>query len=305
MLNFLSSLKLFFALCLALASVFVWQTMVSRGQPPYGSWWFAALGALLAANITACALRHRTTASPAFLLIHAGIVIVILSSFASRYLRFEGSMPLRTGAESAFVYSGDSVYKLPFKVRLEEFRLEYYREPRGRLTVTDRDGRREIAAAPGAEIQAGGARIKVLRLLRDFGLPAKGEALDKSPYWHNPAAQLEITAGGKTSRLWFFANFPGMHRSELPFNISYGLAGAEIKNFTSSVLITPDDGHGYKGEVSVNRPLQVKGYTLYQTSYDPADAGYSLLTAARDQGLWGVYVGFAVLLAGILLWQRE
>ncbi|HNW45047.1 MAG TPA: cytochrome c biogenesis protein ResB [Elusimicrobiales bacterium] len=305
MLKLLSSLQLFFSLCLALAAVFVRQTIFSRGQPPYGSWWFAALGVLLAMNITACALRRRKTATPAFLLIHAGIVLVIFSSFASRYARFEGSMPLRSGSESAFVYRGDLVYKLPFKVRLEDFRLEYYREPRGVLTAAGKEERLEIEAVAGAEIQLGGSNIKVLRLLRDFGLTANKEAVDKSPYWHNPAAQLEITTGGRKSRLWFFTNFPGMHREELPFNISYRLDRADIKNFTSSVLITPDDGHGFKGEISVNKPLRVNGYTLYQTSYDPADAGYSLLTAVRDQGLWGVYAGFAVLLAGILLWLKE
>lgn len=96
-----------------------------------------------------------------------------------------------------------------------------------------------------------------------------------------------------------------MHREELPFHIFYALDHAEVKNFTSSVLITPDKAPGFKAEISVNKPLQVNGYTLYQTSYDPADAGYSLLSAARDRGLWAVYTGFAVLLVGIILWLKE
>ena len=305
MLKVLSSLKLFFSLCLALAGVFVYQTIFNAGPSLYGSRWFAALGALLAANIAACSARRAKTASPAFLLIHAGLVLVILAAFASRAFRFEGSMPLRSGSESAFVYSGDSVYKLPFKVRLENFRLEYYREPLGVIMVEDKSGRQEFEAAQGLEIKAGDSRIKVLRLLRDFGLTAKKEVVDKSRYWHNPAAQLEITSGGKKSRLWFFTNFPGMHREELPFQVLYRLDHAEVKNFTSSVLITPDAGSGFTAEISVNKPLKVKGYALYQTSYDPADAGYSLLTAARDRGLWGVYAGFALLLTGILLWLKE
>lgn len=305
MLKALSSLKLFFGLCLALAAVFCWQTLLAPAASPYASWWFSALGALLALNVGACAARRARHASAAYLLIHSGVILVLLGALASRAFRFEGDMPLKVGAESSYVYSGNSVYKLPFTVRLENFRIDYYREPRGLLTIADRDMRREIEAVPGLELEHAGVKIRVLRLLRDFALDPKGQAGDKSPYWHNPAAELELDRGGKKARLWFFAEFPGMHREQLPFSLSYSLANAEVKDFTSSVLITPDGGHAFRGEVSVNRPLRVAGYSLYQASYDPADAGYALLKAARDRGLWAAWAGFALLLAGVLLWLRD
>lgn len=303
----LASLRLFFALCLALGAVFVYQTVFNAGPSAYGSPWFLALGALLAANIAACAGGRARTAAPSFLLIHAGLVLVILGGFASRFLRFEAELPLRTGAETDRAYAGNAVYQLPFSVKLESFRLDYYGEPSGLLTVMEDGGGRDFPAREGAVISLPelGASIKVLRLLRDFGVAPGKEAADKSPYWHNPAAQLEITFKGASKKLWFFANFPGMHRSELPFHVFYKLHNADIKNFTSAVLVRPPGGEAFSAEIAVNRPLRTRGYTLYQTSYDPAEAGYTLLTVARDRGLWVVYAGFAALLAGLFLWLKK
>lgn len=308
MIKALSSLKLFFSLCAALGAVFLWQTLFNRGPSAYGSPWFLALGALLAANIAACSAGRLKTASRHFLLIHAGVVLVILGGFASRFLRFEAELPLRAGTETDRAYAGDAVYQLPFSVKLESFRLDYYGEPSGALTVQGGNGGRDFPAAEGAVIDLPefGARIKVLRALRDFGVTPSKEAVDKSPYWHNPAAQLEIEIKGAKKKLWFFANFPGMHRGELPFHVFYRLTNADIKNFTSSVLVRPAGGApGFTADISVNRPLRALGYTLYQTSYDPAEASYSLLTVTRDRGLWLVYAGFAALLAGTLLWLKK
>ncbi|MHB0997242.1 MAG: cytochrome c biogenesis protein ResB [Elusimicrobiales bacterium] len=307
MINALSSLRLFYAVCLALAAAFVYQTVFNRGAPVYASPWFAALGVLLAFNIAACSARRARTASLHYILIHAGLVLVILGAFASRAFRFEAQLPLRTGTATDLAQSSDAVYKLPFSVRLEAFRLDYYSEPRGVLTVSYDGKREEFDAAAGAEINlpAHRAKLKVLRLVRDFGLAGGNSVIDKSPYWHNPAAQLEVAHGGKTRRLWFFVNFPGMHGGELPFRVAYGLKNAEVKNFTSALLVKPAEGAAFTAEVSVNSPLRTGGYTLYQSSYDPADAGYTLLTVTRDRGTWIVYLGFAALLGGILLWLKK
>ena len=89
------------------------------------------------------------------------------------------------------------------------------------------------------------------------------------------------------------------------FRIFYGLERAEIKSFTSVVVVKTAGEAEMRAEISVNRPLRVAGYTLYQTSYDPADAGYSLLTVTLDKGVWVVYAGFAAILLGVLLWLRK
>lgn len=300
----LSSLRLFFLLCLFLASAFLYQTLFNRGAPVYGSWWFAGLGVLAAVNIAACSLSRRG-ASAHYLLIHAGLVVVIAGAFVTRAFRFEAEMPLNAGQESSLANSGRDTYKLPFSVQLEDFKLEYYREPLGVITIEEAGVRRDFYAVEGASLTLPSGKIRVLKLARDFGLTGRGEVTEKSPYWFNPAARLEITSGEKKRSLWFFANFPGMHGGELPFSVYYGLERSEIKNFTSTVLVRGPGGEQKRAEISVNNPLRVHGYTLYQTSYDPADARYTLLTVTRDRGAWVVFAGFAALLLGVLLWLRK
>jgi hypothetical protein len=306
MVRAISSLYLFFGLCVLLGAAFVYQTLFNHGAPVYGSPWFAALGLALAANILACSLRRARSASAHFLLLHAGLVVIIAGSFATRYYRFEAQLPLHTGEASDTVQSARAAYKLPFTVKLENFTLDYYAQPYGRLILDENGARREFEAREGLVMRtASGATVTVLRLAHDFGLTGRNEVVEKSPYWFNPAVQVEIASGGKKKKLWFFSNFPGMHGGDLPFALYYSLEQAEIKNFTSSVAITGAAGDTLRADIAVNRPLRYGGYTLYQTSYDPADAGYSLLTVTRDRGLWVVYAGFAIFLAGVLLWLRK
>ncbi len=305
MLRLLSSLRLFYALAALLAAAFLWQTLYNRGAPVYGSPWFAALGLLLAANIAACAVQRGKRASAHYILLHSGLVLVIAGSFLTRLTCFEAEMPLRAGEVSDTAYSGRAAYRLPFSLLLRDFRIEYYGEPRGVLELGEGAGALSLPAEPGAELEAGGARFRVLRAVRDFGLAGADKVVEKSPYWHNPAVQVELSRGGKKEKLWLFANFPGMHGRGLPLPVSYRVQGAEIKSFVSAVTVRPAEGAPFDAEISVNAPLRHNGYSVYQASYDPADASYTLLTVRRDRGVWAVYAGFAVFLAGVLLWLRK
>ncbi len=303
MVRAISSLYLFFALCALMGTAFVYQTLFNKGLPIYGSPWFAVLGLALAANILACSLRRARAASAHFLLLHAGLIVIIAGAFAAPFCRFEAQLPLRAGEASDMAQAGQTSYRLPFSVKLENFSLEYYSRPFGRLILEENGSRREFDAKEGLTLStAAGDSIKVLRLTHDFGLTSRGEVVEKSPYWLNPAVQVEITAGVKKKKLWFFSNFPGMHDGDFPFGLSYSLEGAEIRDFASSVTITGAGGSMTRAQIAVNRPLRFGGYTLYQTSYDPADAAYSLLTVTRDSGLWLVYAGFIIFLAGVCLW---
>ncbi len=306
MLKALSSLRLFFFICALLAAAFIYQTLFNRGLPIYGTAWFAVLGITLAVNIAACTLRRLNKASLHFILMHAGLVIIIAGAFATRYYRFEAQLPLHAGAAEDLAHTETAAYKLPFAVELKSFRLEYYAEPQGLITVEENGRSQSFAAKEGAVFSlAGGAKLKVLRVVRDFGLKAGNEVVEKSPYWNNPAVRLEIALAGKKQALWFFSNFPGMHGVDLPFRVAYSLEHAEIKNYYSTVKILSETGPEVNAEIGVNKPLKYGAYTLYQTSYDPSDAEYTLLTITMDRGVWVVYLGFALFLTGILLWLRK
>jgi cytochrome c biogenesis protein ResB len=49
----------------------------------------------------------------------------------------------------------------------------------------------------------------------------------------------------------------------------------------------------------VNRPLTFKGYTFYQSGYDPNDLSWTSLEVVRDPGVRLVYLGFILLIGGL------
>jgi hypothetical protein len=302
MLRILASPALFTALCAALATACAWGTLFGGGV--FGSAAFLGLAALLFLNTAACTARRLRTAPAASLLVHGGALLIMAGAFLTSAFRFEGSMPLRPGSESAYVYSGNQVYRLPFAVRLEDFRLEYHGEPRALLTLTSPAARTELPARPGAEASFAGAGVKVLRQFRDLAFDEKGRPRERSDYWHNPALELEITYSGKARREWCYAALPGSRPKGLPFHAACRLDRAFVKNYTSSLLLTPAEGHGVNGEVSAATPLRLLGYRLVQAGYDTA-GGYSLLAVSRDPGEPAAYAGFALLLAGLLLWLKD
>lgn len=54
-------------------------------------------------------------------------------------------------------------------------------------------------------------------------------------------------------------------------------------------------------EITVNHPLHVQGYHLYQMSWGQDPRLYSVLLVASDSGLYVVYVGFVLLVLGTVL----
>ena len=300
MLRFLSSLRLFYGLCGLLAASFVYQTLFNRGESVYGTAGFAALGLALAGNIAACTARRMRTAPWHFTMLHVGVIVVIAGAFLTRYTRFEAELPLRAGQTSDSVYTPEAVFRLPFAVTLDEFRLEYYAEPRGWMTVEEGGRMVRVEAHPGAELKTkSGATLAVLQVRRDFGMNARHEVVDKSAFWLNPAIQVCVKDSSGPRTFWVFSRFAGHAVPNLPFRVAYTVEGADVRDFTSRVTLKSAAGTEARGEIRVNHPLHFSGYTLYQTSYDPADVGYTLLTVTRVRGLWVVYVGFVALLLGV------
>ncbi len=76
------------------------------------------------------------------------------------------------------------------------------------------------------------------------------------------------------------------------------------KRFASDIVIHTRQGEHIPATVEVNRPVKVKGWRIYQFSYD-VDAGaesrLSVLEFVRDPWLPAVYAGIYILLAGAIL----
>lgn len=114
----------------------------------YGSWWFAAMWALLAAAGVAYIVKRRIRRA-SVLLLHGSFVVILLGALLTHVSASQGTVRLRLGETTdTYVVStkdGDIRHKLPFKLRLKSFDIHYHDGTKAaadyvtRLTVTDGD----------------------------------------------------------------------------------------------------------------------------------------------------------------------
>lgn len=116
----------------------------------YGAAWFAVLWGVLAAASAAYVVRRRLWRRPATLLLHAALLVILLGAGVTRMFGRQGTIHLRRGEEQcSFTDSDGAECRLPFGVRLEEFRVEYYPGTQAPMDYVSRlvvrDGQGEVS----------------------------------------------------------------------------------------------------------------------------------------------------------------
>ncbi len=297
LLSFAGSLRVFFPLLFLISAALAWETAFNRGEPVYGRWWFMALGAALLLDTAACQALRFASCPRRSLLLHAGVLLVIGGGFASGAWKFSAQMQLTTGYEAREARAGTAVYRLPFSVKLISFRVLYDGEPEYSLAA----GGTALPLLPGDSFELpDGTGVRVLRLFRDLGIGPDGKREEKSHFYFNPAAELEISSGAKTEKTLLFAGLPSPHGGGRP-DLLLRVEGARPAGYESEVELKAD-GEELRTVIGVNSPASFYGYKLYQHGYDPADPASSTLLVKRDPGIWPVYAGFALIAAGLILW---
>jgi len=297
MLRAAAGLKLFFPLLFLLSAALAWETAFNRGAPVYGRWWFMALGAALLLNTAACQALRFASCPRRSLLLHGGILLVIGGAFASGAWKFSAQLPLTAGYEANEARTEKAVYRLPFSVKLISFRVLYDGEPAYYLSA----GGASYPLSSGAVLSLpDGTAVKVLGLFRDLGIGPGGAREEKSPYYFNPAAELEVSSGAARERVLLFADLAAPHGGGRP-DLLLRVEGARPAGYESEVELKAG-GEERRAVIGVNAPVSFYGYKLYQHGYDPADPASSTLLVKRDPGVWAVYAGFALISAGLVLW---
>jgi hypothetical protein len=75
----------------------------------------------------------------------------------------------------------------------------------------------------------------------------------------------------------------------------------DVKDYKSDLSVIRDGKEVARKIIEVNDPLHYGGYHFYQNSYDlGADHACSILLASSDTGLYAVYGGFGLMIAGLI-----
>jgi hypothetical protein len=243
----------------------------------------------------------------------------------------KGVLAFREGdTVSAFAVQG-GVVPLGFSVHLTQFAIELYDAPKqtdddhGVLAVQwpEKGLTAEIPVevgvvraitSPGAEANTEpDFRLTVTRYVPAFTIEAStGEVRSSSPEPNNPAIQVSIQGGGQTNTEWVFARFPeftshasGVGASGMPlrfrflFHAGTAKGAGMIKSFKSTLQFIDGGKVVLEKTIAVNSPVSYKGYTFYQSGYNPEDMKWTSLQVVRDPGVPLVYGGFILMMAGL------
>ena len=317
-------LGLLLILLLTALSIFAAFIGAERAQRFFNSlplaiyWIFFAL-LLIAALMS----FHRLLHVRGLFLIHLGCVVILagalLGSRAGLKIQDNlfgsdtipaGQMTILKGATDTAVELDDGVIKqLPFAIKLDNFRIEYYLP--GQLLIQSRDGIGfKIPAEQGLKYDLGAdlGSVEIVRRFENFKLQiedGKRIATDDPNGNPNPAIELRLKLPDGTEKTKYaFERFPGHVNPNDNLALFYRKT---IQEYISDVEVIKDNKVVARKSIEVNKPLHFAGYLFYQQDYDHEAQRYSILRVTTDKHLAIVYLGYILLCSGAFwhLWFRH
>jgi len=281
----------------------------------WASWPFLLLVTLMVANLLGSVGKRcwpLTYTNFVYLAAHAGLAIAIIGGAVSALLLERDVMVLFPGQATDKAMKPDgAMVNMPFSIELKEFHLKTF-PPVLALATLDPKSEGGIALKPGEAFvksglvtKIGDVQIRVKRYYPKAIYAAKG--WQEAP-WKTaaPAALIEATLpNGTTHSGWVSCGAVDAPQEHLRIaeELAIVMPGPRPKEFRSDIRVV-DGGRSEETSVKVNEPLNRRGWTVYQLSYDDkagAASAYSTLEVVRDPGIGVVYFGMGLLVLGSCL----
>ena len=316
------NLALFFILLLIILSItgaFLGTRKASLffNSPPLAIFWIVLTLLFVAGFVFWKSLRRR----PYLLLCHTGCLAVLVGGiWGSRTAHrvreavgmepkmIKGMMVLRQGQidRQVFAENKKDVFELPFSVYLVETGVTHYDDPS--IGIYNRDGR--LIGRIGTEVgyvyqldQTPSVEVHVTRRFENLRLEWEQEGVlgvEGPPGHSNPGYEIVfVLPDGSQSRQYVFERVEPHFMPHLPYQARY--LSPMIPREYRSLLRIEKDGQIVKGKsIRVNDPLYYGGYHFYQSTFGQDEIGpYSGIMVVSDSGVWVVFLGYALLTAGL------
>lgn len=291
------------------------------------SWYFALLFLVVLMNLWWAMLRrmsHLNFPNLVFVTNHMGLFLALYGAFLGQgdIERFnmslrENEVEWRAYQEQIDLQNKQDVrtIELPFALYLKDFFMQTYAN---KLYIVNAEGQALPLDAKPEQVLLGqdsllnllGYEIKVHRYLPQVVLNANGQYIAHKMWGTTNAAQVSVAKEGKIlcDTVWIGAGnflFPGKN-IPLEEGKSLIMASPEAKKFVSKVIVYQKDSslRPFEAEISVNQPLDIDGWKIYQTSYDENMGEWSassIVELIRDPWLPVVYAGLGMLILGSFL----
>ena len=312
-------------LLLALLSVYGAFLGAERAQAffnslPLAVYWFALVALLIAGMI----LFRRLLRVPALLLMHLGSILVLLGALwgsngghalAQRLCGIDkipqGQIGIfeRTQENRVVFTDSNAIRELPFFVRLNRFRILYYRP--GELFIRSRTGQHwRLPTEAGRSLALGEefGTVTIQRVFANFKIDLQdGQPVTyDQPGGSNPALEVTVERpGAAPGKRYVFEQMPGHVSPNDPLTMDYRRM---VSDYISELEVVKDGKVVAAKKIEVNHPLHYGGYHFFQHSYGEDKLGvYTVLLVVSDSGLNLVYGGYALLSAGVFwhFWSRR
>jgi hypothetical protein len=205
---------------------------------------------------------------------------------------------------------GEAKRPLPFALQLIEFNIDFFPP---KIAVVD-NHLDEVVSGNGNILSADTDSIiefNQYKIAIEQWLPKAVKYGDNyffvNDIGYSPAVQCKITnAKGEESKPWLSSG-SFMYPSEfysLDSNYTVVMLESEAKTFQSRIKVLHQDKSEEIINLEVNKPINIKGWDIYQTDYDKemgSWSGYSVVEMVYDPWLPVVYVGVAMLIVGAAL----
>lgn len=245
-----------------------------------------------------------------FLLNHTGLWIALaaggLGSGDLRTLVVE--LNEETGYTNRATDQYMMIHELPFSMKLIDFRIDEYLPKIGIFSITtgeliSSDGRTVFTADEEDPIEFGSWTINITKFIPD-ATSDSGYYIASDMEGTAPAVFVEIKHFFSDTLLqgWLSSGSYVVPAKYLLLDNEHVIVmlKPEAERFCSEIVV--DNGVRYDTILlEVNRPHKVRGYNLYQLSYDEQMGKWSktsVVEAVKDPWLPYVYVGIFMLLAG-------
>jgi cytochrome c biogenesis protein ResB len=267
------------------------------------------------------------------MLTHISFLLILTGAVIRGTWAQKGYLEFREGQTVTQFLDERGPRPLPFAIHLARFEIEIYDQKPGDTREADatqagsalfvawpeRNLKAALPIKPGVEQKFDEFKITILKYIPDFAIDTTTkEVTSRSNEPRNPAILVAVASPTYSNHRWLFAKFPDfvMHTPDSkatgpsPLQMVYRDASATqrkmmpngpIKSFKSTLEIIDGNVVVKSKTIEVNDPISYKGYTLYQSGYNPNDLSYTSLQVVKDPGVPIVYAGFSLMIVGLFI----
>ncbi|MCH5313351.1 MAG: cytochrome c biogenesis protein CcsA [Helicobacter sp.] len=273
----------------------------------YDAFWFEIVHIWLAASLIGCFITSKAWERKKYasLLLHSSFIVIIIGAGITRYFGFEGIMSLREGESANLIRTNE--HYIFIHVKDPQGNVEYAQIPTYINDKINQSINQNISLFDktlhihtneienNANIFKLNAQVSFLDDTFDTFILRRG---DEAPT-KDTITMLESN-GYRIFLAW------GTDHIQLPFSIK--LQKFELErypgsnspaSYASQVEVLDGQNPPMPFRIFMNNVLDYGGYRFFQSSYDMDEQG-SILSVNRDPGKNPTYIGYAMLILGVI-----